>query len=370
MPVQKRIEDRFTNLRVEDFTYELPKELVAQEPVKPRDMARLLVVDRSTQAIAHKHFVELPHILTENDVLVINQTKVFPARLLGVKPNGGKVEVLLLSEVEEGKWEALSKPGLVAGTGVKFSEKLAGVVVEPNNDEGVLTIKFSVVGERLKKMIEEVGLVPLPPYINSTQPQRQLKQDYQTVYANEWGSAAAPTAGLHFTQASLKKLADEGVGIVPITLHVGLGTFQPVTNEHLKRKKLHLERFCITRQTAEQILRAKAHGKRIVAVGTTTARALESAAQVVGGKLSLTTEWQETELLIAPPFKFQVVDSLITNFHLPQSSLLMLVTAFLSRPNTTEELKSFKESLLGKIYELAVQERYRFYSFGDAMWIY
>jgi S-adenosylmethionine:tRNA ribosyltransferase-isomerase len=314
--------------------------------------------------------VDLTRELTEDDVLVINQTKVFPARLMGTKLNGGKVEILLLSEGEEAEWEGLSKPGLAGGTEVRFSEKLTGMVVKPNNEEGVLKIKFSVVGERLKRMIDDIGQVPLPPYIKSQVPQAQLKQDYQTVYANEWGSAAAPTAGMHFTKASLKKLADEGVGIVPITLHIGLGTFQPVTNEHIKRGSLHTERFCITRQTAEQILKAKRHGKRIIAVGTTSARALESAAKMVEGKLTLKTDWQETKLFIKPPHQFKVVDSLITNFHLPKSSLLMLAAAFAAKPNTTREFTGFASSLIGQVYREAIREKYRFFSFGDAMWIH
>jgi S-adenosylmethionine:tRNA ribosyltransferase-isomerase len=356
-------------LKVEDFDYDLPGELIAQEPVNPRDVARLMVIDRKTGEITHEKVRNLTSMLTDQDVLVINQTKVYPARLWGTKSTGGKVEILLLSEGEKGLWEALSKPGLEAGVGLTFSDKLSGTVEETNNWEGVLKIRFNQVGGRLKRTIDDIGQVPLPPYIHSTATQKQLKQDYQTVYANEWGSAAAPTAGLHFTNASLKRLVDEGVGILPLTLHVGLGTFQPVTAEHLKQGHLHQERFCITKQTAEQILKAKRNGKRIIAVGTTTARALESAVTKVDGHVSLKTEWLTTDLFIKPPYKFQLVDSLITNFHLPQSSLLMLVTAMVTNPNTTENFKGFKQSLMGKAYQVATSEKYRFFSFGDAMWI-
>jgi S-adenosylmethionine:tRNA ribosyltransferase-isomerase len=356
-------------LRVEDFDYDLPTEQIANEPVAPRDAARMMVIDRNTGEVTHHRVRDLTEMLTDNDVLVINQTQVFPARLMGTKKTGGKAEILLLSDMEDGKWEALSKPGLEIGIELTFSEKLSATVVRSNNDEGVLEIHFNQVGDRLKRMIDDVGLVPLPPYIHSTATQKQLRQDYQTVFAHDWGSAAAPTAGLHFTNGSLKRLADEGVGIVPLTLHVGLGTFQPVTNDHLDKGKLHTERFYISRQAGEQIMRAKKHGKRIIAVGTTTARALETACLAVDGQMSLKTEWQETDLFIHPPTKFKIVDSMVTNFHLPKSSLLMLVSAFVSEPNTKRPFSSFAESLMGEAYAVAVSEKYRFFSFGDCMWI-
>jgi S-adenosylmethionine:tRNA ribosyltransferase-isomerase len=354
---------------VEDFDYELPEGLIAQEPANPRDAARLMIIDRSTGLITHKQVRDLSQLLTDNDVLVINQTKVFPARLMGTKKTGGGVEILLLAEREDGTWEALSKPGLKAETEIIFSEKLNAKVVETNNEEGVLRVQFNLLGDRLKRTIDDLGLVPLPPYIHSQASQKQLKQDYQTVYAHEWGSAAAPTAGLHFTNGSIKRLADEGIGILPIVLHVGLGTFQPVTNEQVAKGKLHQEKFFISRQTSEQIMSAKKAGKRIIACGTTTARALETAYLTTQDKKELTTEWQSTDLFVKPPFKFQVVDSLITNFHLPKSSLLMLVAAIVSAPNTKTDFAGFKDSLIGKAYDLAIQDKYRFFSFGDAMWI-
>lgn len=356
-------------VRVEDFDYHLPEEMIANSPASPRDAAKLMVIERETHSFKHQRFNELTAALGENDVVVINQTKVFPARLMGKKSTGGSVEILLLAEGPGGNWEALSKPGLAEGAEIWFSDKLTGVVLKGNNAEGVLLIKFSLIGERLQRAIDLIGLVPLPPYIKNSEPDSKLRQDYQTVYANEWGSAAAPTAGMHFTRATLKKMADEGVGIIPITLHVGLGTFQPVTDDHVKRGKLHTERFCINRQSAEQLIKAKQKGKKIIAVGTTSLRALESAAQIQDGKLTFMTDWQETEVFIRPPYKFKVADSLITNFHLPKSSLLMLVSAFVSKPNTPEEFESFQKSLMGEAYRLAIKENYRFFSFGDAMWI-
>lgn len=357
------------NITVGDFDYQLPQEQIAQVPVSPRDTAKLLIVDRTYKTLEHRQFSDLAQMLDEGDVLVINQSKVFPARLLGKKATGGGVEVLLLSERADGVWEALSKPGLTEGAELDFGEKLAAKVVAANNEEGVLKLKFSVMGDRLQKLIDKIGLTPLPPYIHSPLPENKLKQEYQNVYAAEWGSAAAPTAGMHFTRASLKKLADNGVGIVPVTLHVGLGTFAPVTNKQLDTGTLHVERFCLTRQTAEQILRAKRNGKRVIAVGTTSARVLESAAEVNDGELTFKTDWQETGIFIKPPYRFKVVDSLVTNFHLPKSSLLMLVTAMVTKPNTEDDFMGFGKSLMGEAYRVAVAQKYRFYSFGDAMWI-
>ncbi len=356
-------------LRIDDFSYDLPSELIAREPARPRDAARMMVFDREEKTVKHLRVSQLHDLIDENWVVVINQTKVFPARLIGKKESGGEVEVLLIQETDEGGWEALSKPGLKEGTEVVFSDTLKGLVKESNNQEGVLKIEFNYKGEKLKKMIEENGLVPIPPYIKTTATQKQLKQDYQTVFANDWGSAAAPTAGLHFTKTSIRHMADAGVGVIPITLHVGLGTFQPVTQTQIATNKLHMERFNITKQAAEKIIKAKEKGKKILAIGTTVARALESAAMMDRGVMSLESGWLTTNLFIQPPYKFKVIDSLLTNFHLPESSLLMLVAAFGAKPNGRETFSTFKTSWLGELYRMAIEEKYRFYSFGDCMWI-
>lgn len=355
-------------MRVEDFDYDLPKELIAQAPVSPRDAAKLMVVDRQTGVRQGITFQTWPKWLTPQDVVVINQTKVFPARLGGRKTTGGAVELLLLEEVTRGEWQALSQPGLPLGAEIEFEGGVSGKVLVSNDEDGRLTIKFSLVGDRLWRFVEAKGQVPLPPYIHSLLPEVKLRQEYQTVYATETGSAAAPTAGMHFTRSSLKHLVDQGVEVIPITLHVGLGTFMPVKQSQLETGKLHQERYRITKQAAERIMAAKNAGKRIIAVGTTTARTLESAFRE-GAVTELMSEWQTTDLFIKPPYQFKMVDSLITNFHLPKSSLLMMVTALVSAPNTTAPFRGFEQSLMGHVYKQAMAEKYRFYSFGDGMWI-
>lgn len=358
-------------MKLSDYDYELPRELIAQNPIWPRDRAKLMVVNRQAGTLEPAVVRGLADWLSPQDVLIINQTKVFPARLLGQKAGGGKVEILLLSEEQGEVWEALSKPGLKVGAKVVF-KGLKGVVTKGNNQEGVLEIKFQITNikyQTVRGAIEKIGKVPLPPYIKSDTSQVRLKKQYQSLFAKEWGSAAAPTASFHFSRGLIKTLKQKGVTFVPVVLHVGLGTFQPVTSENWKKGLLHREKFMISRPSATKIEAAKYEGKRIIALGTTAMRALESAAYMEGGRLKLATGWQTTRLFIKPPYQFKVVNSLITNFHLPQSSLLMLVTAFTSRPNGKQDFETFKTSLVGQAYAKAKVENWRFYSFGDAMWI-
>lgn len=336
-------------LRTDDFDYELPEELIAQQPVTPRDAARLLVVHKHGGTWEHKSFRDLPSYLRTGDVLVRNNTRVMPARLHGVKaPTGGRVEVLLLRRLAEDTWEAMVRPGRRVGPGVVLSlgdGALTAQVLERTEGGGRL-IRFRSVGP-LDDVLREVGEMPLPPYIHEklSDPDR-----YQTVYADEAGSAAAPTAGLHFTEQLLEALGEQGVHVVDVTLHVGPGTFRPVKAEYIEEHDMHAEYYRVPETAADAVRTAKAEGRRVIAVGTTTARALESywATGAPHG-------W--TDLFIYPGYKWRVVDGLLTNFHLPRSSLLMLVSALLGRERTLAA------------YEAAVEARYRFFSFGDAMLI-
>lgn len=354
------------NFSLADFDYYLPAELIANQPVEPRDQSRLLIVDRATKQFKHKHFYDLADLLTSNDVLVLNETKVFPARLLGKKDSGGKVELLLLRQLSLDTWQAISKPGLKIGKKVFFGwhDELKAEVID-QDDQGHLNVKFNLAGNDFLTTLDELGKTPIPPYIKATQDESKLREVYQTIYAKNLGSAAAPTAGLHFTKTLLEKLIAKGVTIAKVTLHVGLGTFQPVKEEHLKAQKLHQEFYEIDEATARLLNQAKQAGKRIICVGTTSTRALESACK--NGQIQ--AQKSDTQLFIYPGKKFNFVDSLITNFHLPGSSLLMLVAALVSKPNTTREFSSFKNCLIGQAYQQAIAKKYRFYSFGDAMWI-
>lgn len=334
-----------------DFYYELPEELIAQTPIEPRDASRLLVYDRSANTIEHKHFYDLPDYLHKGDVLVINNTRVLPARIYGVKAvTGAKVEFLLHKRINLTDWEVLVKPAKKASVGAKFvfSDKLSAEVIEYEG-EGLRKVRFTFDGV-FEDVLSAIGEMPIPPYIHE-----KLKEQerYQTVYAKENGSSAAPTAGLHFTPELLNKLRAMGVEIVEVLLHVGLGTFRPVKAEDITEHKMHSEYYCVTQKAADEINAAKAEGRRIIAVGTTSVRVLESAFR--DGKLH--AESGETSIFIYPPYKFKAVDALVTNFHLPESTLIMLISAFMGRENAL------------KMYETAVKERYRFFSFGDACFI-
>lgn len=331
-------------MKISELNYSLPKSLIAQSPSSPRDHSRLMVVDKETGKITHKHFYDLPHYLNSNDVLVFNKTKVFPARIYGKKITGGKIEVLLLNNIDEYTWEAIAKPGLKISQRILF-DGFECLVISRN--EKVITVKFDISYLKLLKALEQKGKTPLPPYINSNEKEESLRKKYQTVYAEKIGSAAAPTAGLHFTKNLLSKLKKKGVQMEFVTLHVGLGTFEPVKEEILEEHKIHSEYFEVDEDTFKRINKAKEKGKRIIAVGTTTVRVLESFPKVKGS----------TKLFIYPPYYFRLVDGLITNFHLPKSTLLALVFAFLGKNKTKNA------------YKEAVKRKYRFFSFGDAMFI-
>lgn len=342
------------------FDYYLPKELIAEEPVEPRDHSRLLILERKTQNIQHRYFYQILDYLTPNDVLVFNDTKVVPARLFGKKVNtGGKVEIVLLKP--QGldffdfvnwpkEWIVIGQPNLKPGQQIIFSNRLFGEIIDKNNYER--TIRFNLQDEDLKQEIIKLGQLPLPPYIKN--PSKKSYQNYQTVYAKKQGSVAAPTAGFHFTEDLLSQLEKRGVKKEFITLHVGLGTFLPVSEKEIEKHQMHSEYFILSPLVAQQLNQAKSEGKRIISVGTTVVRVLESCAQD-NGELKAKSGW--TNLFIYPGYKFKFVDSLITNFHLPKSTLLMLVSAFAGR------------ELILKAYKEAIDKKYRFFSFGDAMFI-
>lgn len=338
---------------VKDFYYDLPEELIAQDPLEDRSGSRLMVLDRKTGEIEHKHFRDLLSYLNPGDCLVINNTKVIPARLYGVKEGTqAKIEILLLKRKENDIWETLVKPGKKAkpGTRILFGEGiLVGEVLEVVED-GNRLIQFHYEGI-FEEILDRLGQMPLPPYITH---QLKDKNRYQTVYAKYDGSAAAPTAGLHFTTDLLEEVKAMGVEIAEVTLHVGLGTFRPVKVENVSDHHMHSEFYMISKEAADKINKAKKEGHRIIAVGTTSTRTLESAADE-NGVLKETSGW--TDIFIYPGYRFKVIDALVTNFHLPESTLVMLVSALAGR-----------EHVLGA-YKQAVEEKYRFFSFGDAMFI-
>ena len=334
-----------------DFYYNLPEELIAQTPATPRDSSRLLVYDRATEKVEHKIFRDITDYLKAGDVLVINDTKVLPARLYAHTPNGGAVEVLLLKRQSIDTWEVLVKPGKKCTPGKKLviSDELS-LTVQSVTDSGERIVKFEYDGV-FEEILERVGSMPLPPYIKE---KLKDKNRYQTVYAKFDGSSAAPTAGLHFTPELLQKIKDMGVEIVEVLLHVGLGTFRPVKEDIITDHKMHSEYFEVSAEAAEKINAAKREGRRIIAVGTTSVRTLESATTEQG---EVIPQKGNTQIFIYPPYKFKCVDALITNFHLPESTLIMLVAAMTGR-----------EQILS-VYNTAVTEKYRFFSFGDAMFI-
>ncbi len=335
---------------VKDFDYELPQELIAQTPIEPRDASRLLVMDKKTGALEHRHFYDLPDYLKPGDVLVFNDTRVIPARLHGFKTTGAHVEVFLLTRKNNTDWEVLVRPGkkLQEGAEIRFSDELSCTILSKTDFGGrIARFHFSGIFEEI---LDRLGETPLPPYIHE---KLADSERYQTVYNRERGSAAAPTAGLHFTKELMQKIRDMGVEEVFVTLHVGLGTFRPVSEERIEDHKMHREFYTVSQEAADALNRAKAEGRRIIAVGTTSVRTLESAG--ADGVMKAGGNW--TQIFIYPGFKFHFVDALITNFHLPQSTLIMLVSALSTRENILHA------------YQVAVGERYRFFSFGDAMFI-
>ena len=337
-------------MQVKDFTYELPQELIAQYPLEPRDHSRLLVVDKNTGTIEHRHFYDLCEYLRHDDLLVFNDTRVIPARLHGVKDTGARVEVFLLTRLNSTDWEVLVKPGrkLRVGAKIKFSDDLSCDIIA-DTDFGGRIARFYYNGV-FEEILDRLGETPLPPYITAP---LEDKERYQTVYSRENGSAAAPTAGLHFTKELLQKSRDIGCEEVFVTLHVGLGTFRPVSVDDIKDHVMHREFYSVSPEAAEAINKAKAEGRRIVAVGTTAVRTLEAAGE--SGVIKAGGNW--TNIFIYPGYRFRLVNSLITNFHLPQSTLLMLVSALSTR------------EIMLSTYAEAVCEHYRFFSFGDAMFI-
>lgn len=338
-------------MKLHDFYYDLPQELIAQDPLEDRTASRLMHLDRSSGHIEHKIFSDVIDYLNEGDCLVINDTKVIPARLFGTREgHEGKVEILLLKRKENDIWETLVKPGKKCkpGTILVFGEGLLRAEVLEVVDDGNRLIKFYYEGI-FEEILDQLGQMPLPPYITH---ELKDKNRYQTVYAKHEGSAAAPTAGLHFTKELLKKIEDKGIVIAHVTLHVGLGTFRPVKVENILEHHMHSEFFVIEESEADKINKAKETGHRVISVGTTSCRTLESAA-TPEGRIKASTGW--TDIFIYPGYSFKLIDGLITNFHLPESTLLMLVSAFAGKDN------------IMAAYEEAVKERYRFFSFGDAM---
>lgn len=340
-------------MKLTDFYYDLPQELIAQDPLEKRSDSRLMVVGREDGDITHKHFYDVADYLNKGDCLVINDTKVIPARLMGVKEDtGASIEVLLLKRKEEKVWETLVKPGKKARVGarIRFGDGLLTGEVVDIVEEGNRLIRFEYKGI-WEEILDQLGQMPLPPYITH---QLKDKNRYQTVYAKKEGSAAAPTAGLHFTEELLDEVRKKGVEIAHVTLHVGLGTFRPVKADNILDHHMHSEFYVVEEEEAAKINAARAQGKRIIAVGTTSTRTLESVAGD-DGMIRAGSGW--TDIFIYPGYRFKAVDSLITNFHLPESTLLMLVSAFSTRENMLHA------------YETAVKEGYRFFSFGDAMLI-
>lgn len=335
---------------VTDFDYDLPQELIAQHPMEPRDHSRLLVVDKKTGEIEHKHFYDLVNYLKPGDVLVFNDTRVIPARLHGTKDTGAHVEVFLLTRRDATDWEVLVRPGkkLQVGATINFSDELSCEVIE-HTDFGGRVVRFKYDGI-FEEILDRLGETPLPPYITAP---LEDKERYQTVYNRERGSAAAPTAGLHFTKELLQKIKDIGCEEVFVTLHVGLGTFRPVSEAKIEDHKMHKEFYTVSQEAADAVNKAKAEGRRIIAVGTTAVRTLEAAG--ADGQLHAGSSW--TNIFIYPGYKFRLVDDLVTNFHLPQSTLLMLVSTLSTR------------EIMLQTYKKAVEEKYRFFSFGDAMFI-
>ena len=341
------------DFKTKDFYYDLPKELIAQTPIKERDHSRLLVLDKETGEIEHRHFYDIINYLNEGDCLVINDTKVLPARLYGIrKDTGAVIEILLLKRLDDNRWETLVKPGKKARTGTEIIFKeglLSGKIIHVEED-GNRIIEFEYNGI-FEEILDALGEMPLPPYIHE---KLEDKNRYQTIYAKNPGSAAAPTAGLHFNDELLRKIEARGVEIAKLTLHVGLGTFRPVKAEYISEHKMHSEYYVLSKSEAEKINTSKRNGKKIISVGTTSTRTLET----IGDSQGFVREQKGwTDIFIFPGYEYKVVDCLITNFHLPESTLIMLVSALAGKEN------------IMNAYKIAVEEKYRFFSFGDAMLI-
>lgn len=339
-------------MKKEDFYYDLPKEYIAQTPIEPRDHSRMLVVHRSQDRIEHRHFYDILDYLTDKDCLILNDTRVLPARLYGIKEgSGARVEFLLLNQKEKDVWEVITGPGKRAKEGTKFTfgDGILHAEVLSVLENGNRLAKFTYEGDTIFPVLEKIGEMPLPHYITK---KLENGERYQTVYSKELGSAAAPTAGLHFTPEMLQKIRDKGVKIGFVTLHVGIGTFRPVKAENIEDHHMHSEHYHLPKETADLINQTKANGGRVIAVGTTSCRTLESVATYCG-EIREADDW--TSIFIYPGYKFKCIDGLLTNFHLPESTLIMLVSAFYDREKVLE------------IYKTAVQEKYRFFSFGDCM---
>ena len=339
-------------MKKSDFYFDLPEELIAQTPLEKRDESRLLCLDKNTGSMEHRHFYDLPDLLREGDCLVLNNSRVLPARLSGARPTGGAIELVLLRDLGDNRWECLSRPGRKTKPGqhILFGNGELEAIVEETAPGGNRIVRFLYEGIFLE-VLERLGRMPLPPYIRA---ELENPERYQTVYAKELGSAAAPTAGLHFTQELLETIRAKGVRTEFITLHVGLGTFRPVKEDEIEDHEMHSEFCMIPPETAEAVNTAKKNGGRIIAVGTTSCRTLESFAKD-DGTLEPSSGW--TDIFIYPGYRFKCIDGLITNFHLPESTLIMLVSALAGR-----------EHILNA-YRTAVENRYRFFSFGDAMFI-
>lgn len=343
-----------TIMRTSDFYYDLPQGLIAQHPAEPRDSCRLLCMDRTTGHLEHRIFRELPSLLHKGDLLVVNNSRVIPARVIGIKqPTGAICELLLLRQKENDVWECLAKPGkrLKTGAHIEIGEGLLNAEIMETLPDGNKLVRFTYSGDNFFAVLDQVGKMPLPPYITE---QLQDNDQYQTIYAAQLGSAAAPTAGLHFTQEVFDELEKLGVETAQVTLHVGLGTFRPVQEDDIRNHQMHTEWYSLDEKTADKINAAKAEGRRVICVGTTSCRTLESVWQQHGCIKACSGE---TGIFIYPGYKFGVMDGLLTNFHLPESTLIMLVSAFAGYDNTMQA------------YRTAVEEEYRFFSFGDAMLI-
>ncbi len=360
-------------MKLSDFDYNLPGSLIATHPVNPRDHSRLLVLDKETGDMEHKKFFDIIDYLNEGDVLVLNNSKVIPARLIGKKESGGKVEVFLHKRIDDARWECMiGGRKIKENTEVYFDKSLIAKVLK-NNEDGTWEVGFNITGQELEEIVEEIGEVPLPPYIKQDAKQNNNKINYQTVYADDErrGSVAAPTAGLHFTPELLQKIKDKGVHVEYITLHVGLGTFAPVKVDNIKEHKMHSEFIEIDFETADRINKAKQEKRKIITIGTTSTRTLEylfgnldfknylkiSCTRLAGEKLKIKNFNTWVDIFIYPGYEFKIVDAMITNFHLPKSTLIMLVSALAGEKN------------IKNTYKEAIKEKYRFYSYGDAMFI-
>ena len=340
-------------MKTSDFYYNLPKELIAQIPLEPRDTSKLLVLGRESGNIEHKHFYDIIDYLNPGDLLVCNDSRVLPARIFGIKDEtGARVEFLLLKQISGNRWETLCKPGKKAREGAKFSfgNGIMSATVEKVKDDGNRIVSFEC-DDNFFAVLDKIGQMPLPPYITE---KLKDKDRYNTIYSHEVGSAAAPTAGLHFTENVFAKLREKGVDTAFVTLHVGLGTFRPVKEDNILDHKMHVEHYSIPQETADKIKACRERGGRVISVGTTSCRTLESAASLdPNGEIKACSH--DTGIFIYPGYEFKAIDGLITNFHLPESTLIMLVSAFLGREKTLNA------------YNVAIQEKYRFFSFGDSM---